>query len=537
MIKVLICDDHQIVRQGIRQMLADASDIALVAEADNGPLALKLVREANDGTPLHERLNVVPMDIAMPHRDGLDVLRQIRSEFPRLSVLMLSTYPDKQYAVRSLKLGAAGYLNKSADSETMTGAIRKVAAGGLFITPTVAEQLASAISAGRGHAPELPLHERLSHREYQVFRLPASGSSVGEIAEAEKWLQEVPYKGSLPTCVPTDPLIYRFYELISVYGTTFKALIHEEFGDGIMSAIDFKMDLKREVDPKGDRVNITMSGKFPAVQDLLGEARVFGADRGAPGFEACDLLAALVLRHAQLGGAVGLDGPFTVRHRHTVHRERHRAGLHAQGHGLRREAHAAIANDRARDRLRLACDRFDGPLRAAFDAGAVAERVDERVAAAQRRGIDRDAAFVHQQTGAVRKPAGGEQAGGRDHLIRLEGLAARGRDADHAIEVLHVRDLHVADEAQRQTPPGFEQVKAPRSWPKSSDSNSVSGIAAQFTLMNGASRRRLARCTARANSSLPVPESPSSSTLAAVCDTRSSSPSACSSAREVPTMP
>jgi cyanate lyase len=75
-------------------------------------------------------------------------------------------------------------------------------------------------------------------------------------------LQVVPYKGSLPTVVPTDPLIYRFYELISVYGTTFKALIHEEFGDGIMSAIDFNMEIKREADPKGDRVNITMSGKF-----------------------------------------------------------------------------------------------------------------------------------------------------------------------------------------------------------------------------------------------------------------------------------
>ncbi|NMG63563.1 cyanase [Azoarcus indigens] len=75
-------------------------------------------------------------------------------------------------------------------------------------------------------------------------------------------LQVVPYKGSLPTAVPTDPLIYRFYELISVYGTTFKELIHEEFGDGIMSAIDFKMDLQREPDPKGDRVSITMSGKF-----------------------------------------------------------------------------------------------------------------------------------------------------------------------------------------------------------------------------------------------------------------------------------
>ena len=81
-------------------------------------------------------------------------------------------------------------------------------------------------------------------------------------AEAVQLLQVVPYKGSLPTAVPTDPLIYRFYELVNVYGTTFKALIHEEFGDGIMSAIDFNMDLTREPDPKGDRVKIVMSGKF-----------------------------------------------------------------------------------------------------------------------------------------------------------------------------------------------------------------------------------------------------------------------------------
>jgi cyanate lyase len=81
-------------------------------------------------------------------------------------------------------------------------------------------------------------------------------------AEDKQWLMAVPYKGSLPTAVPTDPLIYRFYELVNVYGSTFKELIHEEFGDGIMSAIDFKMDLQREPDPKGDRVNIVMSGKF-----------------------------------------------------------------------------------------------------------------------------------------------------------------------------------------------------------------------------------------------------------------------------------
>ena len=94
----------------------------------------------------------------------------------------------------------------------------------------------------------------------------AQAKTIGKIfdlpPEAVRLLQVVPYKGSLPTAVPTDPLIYRFYELVSVYGTTFKELIHEEFGDGIMSAIDFNMDLQREPDPKGDRVKIVMSGKF-----------------------------------------------------------------------------------------------------------------------------------------------------------------------------------------------------------------------------------------------------------------------------------
>ena len=100
----------------------------------------------------------------------------------------------------------------------------------------------------------------------QMTLTPAQAQTVGTMLElspeAVTLLQQVPYKGSLPTAVPTDPLIYRFYELINVYGTTFKELIHEEFGDGIMSAIDFRMSLEREADPKGDRVNITMSGKF-----------------------------------------------------------------------------------------------------------------------------------------------------------------------------------------------------------------------------------------------------------------------------------
>ena len=100
-------------------------------------------------------------------------------------------------------------------------------------------------------------------------QMALSAEQAGVVAEIfgldetdRKWLMTVPSKGSLPTALPTDPLIYRFYELVNVYGTTFKELIHEEFGDGIMSAIDFKMDLQREPDPKGDRVSITMSGKF-----------------------------------------------------------------------------------------------------------------------------------------------------------------------------------------------------------------------------------------------------------------------------------
>ena len=100
----------------------------------------------------------------------------------------------------------------------------------------------------------------------QMMFTPQQAGVVGELFglsdEEQKWLMVVPYKGSLPTAVPTDPLIYRFYELVSIYGTTFKELIHEEFGDGIMSAIDFSMDIAREPDPKGDRVKVVLSGKF-----------------------------------------------------------------------------------------------------------------------------------------------------------------------------------------------------------------------------------------------------------------------------------
>lgn len=175
-IKVLVCDDHLIVRQGIKQILADADDIDVVSEANNGPEAIRLVREAGGN------IDVALLDIAMPQRDGLDMLKQFKNEFPKLPVLILSTYSDKQYAVFSLKLGAAGYLNKSADSEQMIAAIRKVAQGGLFITPSVAELLASSVGAGPADRDNKPIEELLSHREHQVYQLLSKGQSVGEIA-------------------------------------------------------------------------------------------------------------------------------------------------------------------------------------------------------------------------------------------------------------------------------------------------------------------------------------------------------------------
>nr|WP_297357934.1 response regulator transcription factor [uncultured Caldimonas sp.] len=170
MIHVLICDDHWIVRQGLKQTLADAPDLALAGEASDGPACVQRVRAGG--------VDVVLLDVAMPVRDGLDVLKQLKGEFPKLPVLMLSTYPDKQYAVRCLKLGAAGYLNKSSDPDDLLAAIRKAAAGGVYVTPAIAEALATSISEVAGKQA----HESLSHREYQVFRLIAQGLSVGQIA-------------------------------------------------------------------------------------------------------------------------------------------------------------------------------------------------------------------------------------------------------------------------------------------------------------------------------------------------------------------
>ena len=169
---ILIGDDHRIVREGIRQVLADAPDIQVVAEADTGPAILSGV----DAVQGHLGLQAVLLDIALPGRDGMDVLQALKKAWPLLPVLMLSTYPEKQYAVRCIKLGASGYLNKSANPEDMIAAVRKVASGGMYVSSGVAEALASAVAPVSKQGLDA-----LSHREYQVYRLLTAGKSVSEI--------------------------------------------------------------------------------------------------------------------------------------------------------------------------------------------------------------------------------------------------------------------------------------------------------------------------------------------------------------------
>jgi two-component system invasion response regulator UvrY len=170
-IKIIIADDHAIVREGLKQILADSKDIVVTGDAENGIDAIKLVRK-ND-------CDVLLLDISMPDRSGIEVLKQIKKESPKLAVLMLSMHREDQYAVRSLKAGAAGYLNKQSAPNELVDAIRLVAAGRKYISPALAQELANQVGDDR----EVPLHETLSDREYQTFVMIASGKTVSDIAE------------------------------------------------------------------------------------------------------------------------------------------------------------------------------------------------------------------------------------------------------------------------------------------------------------------------------------------------------------------
>ncbi|MCK6388275.1 response regulator [Zoogloea sp.] len=171
-IRVLIADDHAIVRQGLRQILSDTPDLTVAGEAENGVQAVQMVRAGE--------WDVVLMDVSMPDRNGIDALKLIKKEYPRLPVLILSMYPEEQYAIRALKAGAAGYLTKQSAPELLVTAIRQVASGKKYVSPSLAEELANAI----GDDSERPPHEKLSDREYQTLCMIASGKTPTEIAEA-----------------------------------------------------------------------------------------------------------------------------------------------------------------------------------------------------------------------------------------------------------------------------------------------------------------------------------------------------------------
>ncbi|HEY78406.1 MAG TPA: response regulator transcription factor [Dehalococcoidia bacterium] len=171
MLKILIADDHAIVRQGLKQIVTETRDMTVAGEASNGQELLNKTKEGE--------YDVVVLDITMPVRDGMDVLRQLRSEKPRLPVLMLSIHPEEQYALRALRAGASGYLTKESAPDELVVAIRKVSSGGKYISTSMAEKLAFELEVGRDQA----LHETLSDREYQVLCLIASGKTVTDIAQ------------------------------------------------------------------------------------------------------------------------------------------------------------------------------------------------------------------------------------------------------------------------------------------------------------------------------------------------------------------
>jgi two-component system invasion response regulator UvrY len=172
MIRILIADDHAIVRHGLKQIIEESGEMHVVAEAASGIEALRKIRE-------HE-CDVVLLDISLPDMSGVDVLKQIHVEKPHLPILILSIYPEDQYASRLIKAGAAGYLTKESAPPEVIGALQRVAGGKKYINPAVAEILANEISDADEKLP----HQTLSDREYQIFLLLASAKTVTEIADA-----------------------------------------------------------------------------------------------------------------------------------------------------------------------------------------------------------------------------------------------------------------------------------------------------------------------------------------------------------------
>lgn len=169
--KILILDDHEVVREGVKKILEEEPEPVTFGEADNAPEALRIVRD--------EDWDVVVLDLSLGERSGLEVLKELKQIRPRLPVLILSMHSEEQYARRAFKAGATGYIMKGSPRAELVNAINKVIKGGVYVSPTLAERLAIDLSSGTNRAP----HEALSNREFEVMRLIASGKTVGEIAE------------------------------------------------------------------------------------------------------------------------------------------------------------------------------------------------------------------------------------------------------------------------------------------------------------------------------------------------------------------
>lgn len=170
MIRLVLADDHTIVREGLKQLLGAAGDLQVVGEAQNGHEVIERVRALD--------FDVLLLDMSMPGKSGIELIRQVHAEKPKLRILVLSMHEEHQYAVRAIRAGAAGYLTKESASRQLVDAIRKVAAGGAFISSEVAQQLALGAMPGATG----PLHASLSDREFQIFQLIAGGKSVSDIA-------------------------------------------------------------------------------------------------------------------------------------------------------------------------------------------------------------------------------------------------------------------------------------------------------------------------------------------------------------------
>ncbi|MGE5467536.1 MAG: response regulator [Ignavibacteria bacterium] len=173
MIRILIVDDHAILRAGLKHILADCTDIEIAGEADNGLEALAKIRD--------EKWDVVVLDMTMPGKSGIELIKQIKVERPRLPILVLSMHKEDIYAMRTLKAGASGYLCKDNAAPQLEQAIRKVAGGGLFISAAVAEQLAAGML--RHGDDDAPPHTRLSDREYQIFQYIVEGKGLTETSQ------------------------------------------------------------------------------------------------------------------------------------------------------------------------------------------------------------------------------------------------------------------------------------------------------------------------------------------------------------------